>query len=281
MASSDGFSRLLVPLELDPGDEVLVSHALCVAAAFRAQLVLAHVRERWDDEDPWSDAPIPRTLLVRWGLATAESARGVLKGMGVDVRRANALGFDVVAELTEIGRRHAPDMLVAGTHQRQGFDRVLHGSVAEALARRLLCPALLIPHGVRGFIEPETGVVRLRRVLLPVGGDIDPRPVLATALELLTALGVRDPEVVALHVGDPNGAPSLPRPEGVDLTWVFRDDVVSQAIIAEAAGCSPDLVVMATRGHDSLFDVLVGSTTERVLRGLRCPLLSLPVGGAG
>lgn len=281
MVPSAGFSRLLVPLELDEGDEALVAHAMCVAVAYRTRLVLAHVREKWDSEDPWADAPIPRTLLVRWGLATPETARGTLRAMGVSVRRANALGFDVVEELTEIGERHEPDLLVAGTHQRHGIERLLHGSVAEALARRLLCPALFLPKGVDGFVDAETGKINLRRVLLPVGGEIDPRPTLDRAVSLMRALGVKEPEVVVLHVGDPDRAPTLPRPEGVDMTWVFREDVVSKAIIDEALGLSPDLVVMATRGHDSLFDVLVGSTTERVLRGLRCPLLSIPVGERG
>ena len=34
-----------------------------------------------------------------------------------------------------------------------------------------------------------------------------------------------------------------------------------------------DLVVMASRGHDGFLDALRGSTTERVLRQVTCPLL--------
>jgi nucleotide-binding universal stress UspA family protein len=37
-----------------------------------------------------------------------------------------------------------------------------------------------------------------------------------------------------------------------------------------------DLIVMATRGHDGFVDALRGSTTERVLRGAKCPLLAVP-----
>ena len=37
-----------------------------------------------------------------------------------------------------------------------------------------------------------------------------------------------------------------------------------------------DLIVMTTEGHTSLFDLLLGSTTERVVRGTRCPLLAIP-----
>ena len=39
---------------------------------------------------------------------------------------------------------------------------------------------------------------------------------------------------------------------------------------------SPDLIAMATQGHMDFLDALRGSTTERVLRGVHCPVLAVP-----
>ena len=47
-------------------------------------------------------------------------------------------------------------------------------------------------------------------------------------------------------------------------------------ILAAGADFDVDLIVMTTEGHTSLFDLLRGSTTERVVRGARCPLLAIP-----
>ena len=47
-------------------------------------------------------------------------------------------------------------------------------------------------------------------------------------------------------------------------------------ILAAGAEFDVDLIVMATKAQDSLLDMLRGSTTERVLRGARCPLLAIP-----
>ena len=47
-------------------------------------------------------------------------------------------------------------------------------------------------------------------------------------------------------------------------------------ILAAGADFDVDLIVMMTEGHTSLFDLLRGSTTERVVRGARCPLLAIP-----
>ena len=37
-----------------------------------------------------------------------------------------------------------------------------------------------------------------------------------------------------------------------------------------------DLIVMLTERHDSVIDMLRGSTMERVLQGARSPLLAIP-----
>ena len=39
---------------------------------------------------------------------------------------------------------------------------------------------------------------------------------------------------------------------------------------------APDLLVLATQGHQGFLDALRGSTTERVVRGARCPVLAIP-----
>lgn len=39
---------------------------------------------------------------------------------------------------------------------------------------------------------------------------------------------------------------------------------------------APDLIVMATQGHEGFMDDLRGSTTERILRNSRCPVLAIP-----
>jgi nucleotide-binding universal stress UspA family protein len=37
------------------------------------------------------------------------------------------------------------DLIVVGTHGRRGFQHLLLGSVAEAIARRAACPVLIVP----------------------------------------------------------------------------------------------------------------------------------------
>ena len=53
-----------------------------------------------------------------------------------------------------------------------------------------------------------------------------------------------------------------------------------EEILKKDADWKPDLMVLATEGHQEFFDALRGSTSERVLRGARCPVLAVPAESA-
>jgi nucleotide-binding universal stress UspA family protein len=61
--------------------------------------------------------------------------------------------------------------------------------------------------------------------------------------------------------------------------WTWQQRVLTgepaPALVEAVKEFEPDLVVMTTAGHHGFMDVLRGSTTERVLRAIRCPLLAV------
>jgi nucleotide-binding universal stress UspA family protein len=57
---------------------------------------------------------------------------------------------------------------------------------------------------------------------------------------------------------------------------VVRQGDVVGCILEEDAQWGADLLVLATQGHQGFLDALRGSTTERVVRGARCPVLAIP-----
>lgn len=48
-------------------------------------------------------------------------------------------------------------------------------------------------------------------------------------------------------------------------------------ILARAAATKADYIVLGSHGHGAVFDLLVGSTTQGVLRKAPCPVLVVPV----
>jgi nucleotide-binding universal stress UspA family protein len=182
--------------------------------------------------------------------------------------------------LVEAVMRARPDLLVVGTHGRRGLRQLLLGSVAEEVVRTVNVPVLCVRQG---------GRVPYRRILVPTDFSEGAARVFPLAHRLAAAF---DAEIVALHVASrPAAAAAVGMIVPPDVTestvWkavkpAFPDVVVTaqvhvgrvwDRIVQTARVEDVDLVVMSTRGHDSVADTLLGSNTERVLRHAHCPVL--------
>jgi nucleotide-binding universal stress UspA family protein len=268
------------PSDFSPASEVAFAHALKIALQSKADLDLMHVESSIASEEAlWSEFPGVRDTLARWGLLPeGVEAERVGDALGLNVRKVLRAGGDPLDVMLEHIRRFVPDLIVLSTHQRDGVARWLHKSVAEPLARRSGAMTLFVPHSGNGFVSLRDGQVTLQRVLIPV--DHVPRSDTAInrAWNLARGLGCTTGEVRLLHVGDPGRAPTPtgPADAGWSLEMVVRQGDVVGCILEEDAQWGADLLVLATQGHQGFLDALRGSTTERVVRGARCPVLAIP-----
>jgi nucleotide-binding universal stress UspA family protein len=137
---------------------------------------------------------------------------------------------------------------------------------------------LFVPPGVDGFVSYGSGDVTLDRVLLPV--DHSPRPALDTAAAFARRVGGDRVTMRLLHVGTAATQPRLHLPQAGALVWethVTDGDVVDR-VLDDAAAIEADLIVLTTGGRSGLLEALRGSTSERIIRGARCPILTIPAG---
>jgi len=49
-----------------------------------------------------------------------------------------------------------------------------------------------------------------------------------------------------------------------------------QRILDQAGMLNPDYIVLGSHGHGAFYDLIVGSTTSRVLKQARCPVVVVP-----
>lgn len=267
------FTNLLHPIAFDREGVLAFSHALRLALAFRANLDLLHA-EGPEEGESWAQFPGVRETLARWGHIPEHSPPEAVHGLGVAIRKVRTRDTDPAHAIgVAAGGR---DLLVVSTHARTGVNRLLKGSVAEQAAREAGVPTLFVRQNTRGFVDPLNGAIHLERVLVPIHLDPDG---IELAAEFVHALGVPEGRIRVLHVGGKTAPPTGPYPPVPGWRWeaqVAPGSVVA-AILSAAETWPADLVVMATRGHDSVGDTLLGSTTERVLRQAVCPVLAVPV----
>ena len=55
-------------------------------------------------------------------------------------------------EIVQHAAEHEIDLIVMGTHGREGLARALMGSVAETVVRRARCPVLTVHHPEHAFV---------------------------------------------------------------------------------------------------------------------------------
>lgn len=274
-------SSVLHPTDFSDASNRAFAHALAIALLRQTELTILNVGEESKDDVPWSSFPQVRNTLERWKLLEPGSARSaVYEELDVDVRKIALRNRDPVRATTNFLDQQPHELVVLATEGANGRSDWLHQSEAEAIARRADAMTLFVPsRSNRGLVSLETGDLNLRNVLIPIDGAIDFTAAIEFSRRAAEIIGDGDVVITLLHVGE--RMPPIPKlPEGSGWTWQTesRQGEPVESILAAAEELTADLIVMTTNGRDTLNQALAGSTTERVLRSAKCPVLAVPDG---
>jgi nucleotide-binding universal stress UspA family protein len=260
------------PSDFSKASELAFAHALAIALIRRTELVIMHAGSVSIDD--WARFPPVRKTLEQWRVLAPGSPRAaVFEKLAMRVMKVRARGDPVKASIAHI-EKQKPDLVVLATRGKHGLPVWLKPSVSQAIARRSKTMTLFVPGGCRGIVSME-GVIRLRRILLPIDHQPDSQEAVIRAVRAAEAFGDEVVEIVTLHV---NGGvlPELDYPRNDVCSWkqVQREGNVVDAILEAAE--EADLIIMATEGRHGALDAMRGSVTERVIRGAPCPVLAVP-----
>ncbi|MCA9571843.1 MAG: universal stress protein [Myxococcales bacterium] len=279
-APPTGYRRVFFPTDLEAGAEAPYAHAFRLALAGAGDLHVVHVHKP-DATPSWDHLPSARDLCVRWGRLAADASVDAYHRLGLRVAFTALPSLELESPIERAVAHDHPDLLVLGTHARKGSERLRAQSVAEDLARRAAMPALFVQQGARSFVDPDSGSVSLRTVIVPADTSTRARRALREAIRLVRSYEAEPCTFVIVHVGDRDDAPYVELPPDDarwDLRYDHREGDVAGQIVAAVEAHDADAVVMTTAGHDSLADWVRGSLTEVVVRHAPCPVLAVPEG---
>ena len=270
MLSPLGFHRIFHPTDFSPDSEVAFVHALKLALVARTEFTVMHVAPK-KTEQSFKGFPQVRATLSRWNVSKDSAGAIRVKKIGVVAKDA-AKGIIQHLSMQPTG------LVVLATTQREGIARWMQPSVAEPVARAANTRTLFVPAHSKGFVSLEDGSITVRTILIPIARRPDPQAAIDAAALLATAFGLEKVSFQLLHVGTEQDRPAFQTPQREGWSWntnVCDGDVVDR-ILATGAECGADVIIMVTEGRKGFADMLKGTTTERVVRGARCPVITLP-----
>jgi len=265
------------PTDFSRSSEVAFVHALKISLIAETKLNIMHVSPR-DSEVDLSNFPRIRRTLATWDTSTALNSEDSSDKIGLHVEKVLGSHEDPVASTLNFLESNPTDLIVLATSQRKGTDRWLTKPISEPMARRSGEMTLFIPKGIKGFISPEDGGIKLHSILIPIDHNPNPQIAVETAYFIAGFLGCLTCHFILAHVSDNQKFPNVKIPQHDNWTWEkinCSGDIVKE-IIRIGGLYSVDLIVMTTQGHKGFLDALRGSTTERVLRKSGYPLLAVP-----
>ncbi len=266
--------KILIPTDFSPDSERAFYHALAFAVARQARLTILHTGSESRDSVPWERFPGVRETLTAWGLLPPDAPRtAVAETLNLDVSKIAVRDDDPRQGITEHLRKNPTDLLIMATQGRAGLVRLRRSSVAETVTYQTNSHALLLPDDNPGFVDPQSGNAELQRVLLALTPGRDPRSAIAYLQPWLPAFGGDQADVKVLHEGSGHHF-VLPQNGRWQLTQRESDSL--DAVIDAAEAFKPGLIVISGEGRQSLKARLKGSQTDRLLKALKIPLLSLP-----
>jgi nucleotide-binding universal stress UspA family protein len=297
-------SRLiLVPLDGSSFAETALPAALTMAKAWDAEIEAVTVHE-----------PIPALEHHLWDEASRQWTESYLNDLVIRVKQSTGvhlasatLGGAVADSLQHHAQERSADLVVMASHGRGPMTRAWLGSVADAFVRHATTPVLIV--------RPEEGrppdpaeVVCFNHVLIPLDGSEESRVVLDSALDLGEACECRYTLLRVYRFGEEFAAAYLPHTvqlnakmltEGRDMARsnieaqaeelvargfqaegrIVVDNSPAAGILRAAEELDVDLIAMATHGRAGIARMLLGSVTDKVLRGAHTPILiSRPLG---
>lgn len=281
------FAKILVATDFSPTCVRALEHAAALAARSGAELHVLNVQVLRGDLYNWQPRiDITGIEKAIEGAAHEEMQKFVAGQHGVVVSKVMR-DVQAAPAIMRYAREMDIDLIVMGTHARNGVSRLFLGSVAAEVLRVADLPVLVI--------RPDHPVADggYRKVVVAVDLSEDS----AALLQQATALVDTDnAQLRVVHVSESRSSAPYFGTETADEqrkkadlalkellnNTSFSDKVESRVLVgrpeeqitATAKDFDADLIVMGSTGTSRIGGMLLGSTTDRVVRQAPCAVLA-------
>jgi len=261
------FQRILVPSDMTEFSALALRYALLFQNRMGSKLTLLYAEMLDANSQPESQL---REQLRAFARRVTPDAAGVATTTSDD-EPANAI--------VKTARGLHSDLIVMGTHGRNGLNRLVMGSVAESVLRDSDVPVMT----VRPDLADEAASIKT--VLCPINFTDAARAALERASAIAEAF---EAELIVMHVCEPSEQPLDPDMErqfGSLVNPLIRKQTrfarvvthgdAAERVLNTASGMHGGLLVIGAQ-HRRFSDAsVIGTTTDRITRFAKIPVLTV------
>ncbi|HMA66534.1 MAG TPA: universal stress protein [Desulfosalsimonadaceae bacterium] len=279
---------------------VVVAYGIAMAKRFEATLYICHVVDL-PTVSAYGEAVFdPIEYQQRFMDTALREIHSLLEDSGVRYEPLVTIG-STTEEITRLAKDYTAELVITATHGRSGLKRFFLGSVTERLMRTLPCPLLVLRGSEELTDHMDSPRVPFKKILVGCDFSEDANAALNYSLSLAQEF---ESELHLVHVVEPSGYKDLFRIQqesgeqirqdlyqmirdrlnslvpGEALNWITLESRVLAGkpyaeLIRYADIHDMDMIALGIRGHGMVEELLVGSTTDRVIRQAPCPVLSI------
>jgi len=291
------FKKILVPVDFSDCSNKALEYAILFGEKYGASLTLFHVVALFQEDVGETERMQELEEIVK---RQEEKIRKQMSGSkervtarGVSVNTVVQRGINPADTILEFLDEQDFDLVIMGTHGRTGLKHVLQGSVAEKVVRLSPIPVLTIHREVQKYDFDD--------ILVPIDFSAHSLKAVEYATNLAQTFNSR---LYFLHVIEQEIHPSFYAAgvtsifeidhdlkqrvvqnmqefvedfldESMTAEYVVREGKAHREIVEFAKEKGMDLIVIATHGLSGLEYLLLGSTTEKVVRWATCPVFTV------
>ena len=284
--------------DLSEGSNKALPLAASMAARHGAKLIIAHIIDL-PAVTPYGETMVdPHELRSRVEQSAKAQIADILSHCAdkVDWEMNIAIGYPA-KEIMNIVEEVNADMVVAATHTRSGIERLLLGSVTRKLMHSLDVPLLIIP----GDIPAEQLERSLESVLIACDFSPDSSKGVQWGIDFSQAFGakltmatvIENSQLEQLLKLDPQKEHGMADKLQNDLhqslldtlPTKYKDSIIPETVVLAGKPHEElnkyailnhiDLIVMGVHGRGIIEHLLVGSTTDRLVRLGRFPVMAV------
>lgn len=277
------YSRVLIPTDLSDFATLALRYGALLRDKTNAALTLMYADELFLPVD-LLEAPLGYYLEN-----SPESREKLHKRLDEHVRTQIGGAFETLVvrdsptrAILHTAKQARADLIIMGTHGRSGIRRAILGSVTENVLHESHVPVLTVrPAAMTDKPRPE-----VRRIVCPVNFTHVARQALTHAAALARAF---DAELTVMYVVEGLDDQQAPQVETAFNQWIdpqvrdrcrftqvfVRDGDPAERVLAVSDSLNADLIVIGAQHRYFSDATVIGTTTQRITRFARRPVLTV------